>query len=317
MPAATPAKTLGFGYALAVVQAVLYAMMGIIGKYLYFTGLNPQQAIVLRFTMTFLILGAFLLIRRKQPLFSRNPLVYVQGVFFMGSALFYFLAVDETTAGLATALLYAYPAVVALLSTVVFKERFTLKIATAVILALAGIFAISGVVPGTIALSPVGVLYGVASCLAFAVCTVIGQKVVEKDEPLTITFSMTTVGVVMLLALFPATFPDMLHLTPLQLGLGASMAVFTTILPVVALLVSIRIIGATKASLISTSETPFSLLFAYLILGEVLTISQGIGCALIVASILAATMPSKRRILEMAKRDANGKDGAGGADAGA
>ena len=120
-------------------------MMGIIGKYLYFTGLNPQQAIVLRFSMTFLILGAFLLIRRKQPLFSRNPLVYVQGVFFMGSALFYFLAVDETTAGLATALLYAYPAVVALLSTVVFKERFTLKIATAVILALAGIFAISGV----------------------------------------------------------------------------------------------------------------------------------------------------------------------------
>ena len=280
MPTATPAKTLGFGYALAVVQAVLYAMMGIIGKYLYFTGLNPQQAIVLRFTMTFLILGAFLLIRRKQPLFSRNPLVYVQGVFFMGSALFYFLAVDETTAGLATALLYAYPAVVALLSTVVFKERFTLKIATAVILALAGIFAISGVMPGTIALSPVGVLYGVASCLAFAVCTVIGQKVVEKDEPLTITFSMTTV-------------------------------------PVVPLLVSIRIIGATKASLISTSETPFSLLFAYLILGEVLTISQGIGCALIVASILAATMPSKRRILEMAKRDANGKDGAGGADAGA
>ena len=304
MPTATPAKTLGFGYALAVVQAVLYAMMGIIGKYLYFTGLNPQQAIVLRFTMTFLILGAFLLIRRKQPLFSRNPLVYVQGVFFMGSALFYFLAVDETTAGLATALLYAYPAVVALLSTVVFKERFTLKIATAVILALAGIFAISGVMPGTIALSPVGVLYGVASCLAFAVCTVIGQKVVEKDEPLTITFSMTTVGVVILLALFPATFPDMLHLTPLQLGLGASMAGFTTI-------------GATKASLISTSETPFSLLFAYLILGEVLTISQGIGCALIVASILAATMPSKRRILEMAKRDANGKDGAGGADAGA
>ena len=74
---------------------------------------------------------------------------------------------------------------------------------------------------------------------------------------------------------------------------------------------------APKASLISTSETPFSLLFAYLILGEVLTISQGIGCALIVASILAATMPSKRRILEMAKRDANGKDGAGGADAGA
>ena len=295
-------KSLGFGYALAVGQAILYAMMGIIGKCLYATGMNPQQAIVLRFTMTFLILGAFLIIRRKQPLFSRSPLVYAQGVFFMGSALFFFLAVDATTAGLATALLYAYPAVVALLSTVVFKEKPTLKVAAAVVLALAGIFAISGIMPGSVTLSPIGVLYGIGSCLSFAICTVIGQKVVEKDEPLTITFTMTFVGVIMLAALFPGTFPDMLRLTPLQLGLGVSMAVFTTILPVVALLVSIKIIGATKASLISTSETPFSLLFAYLILGEVLTFTQGVGCALIVASIFAATMPSKRRILEMARR---------------
>ncbi len=311
MPAATPAKTLGFGYALAVVQAVLYAMMGIIGKCLYFTGLNPQQAIVLRFSMTFLILGAFLLIRRKQPLFSRNPLVYVQGVFFMGSALFYFLAVDETTAGLATALLYAYPAVVALLSTVVFKERFTLKIATAVILALAGIFAISGVMREP-SRSPRRrpVRRGVVPRLR----RLHGHRPeggrerraphhhLQHDH----RGSRHAAGAV------PRHVPRHAAPHPLQLGLGASMAVFTTILPVVALLVSIRIIGATKASLISTSETPFSLLFAYLILGEVLTISQSIGCALIVASILARRPCRASAVsLEMAKRDASGKGGAG------
>ncbi len=291
-----PAQKLALGYLLAVVQAILYASMGIICKYLYLTGMTPDQVMVLRFCMTFLILGAFLLAWRKQPLFSRNPLVYVQGVFFMGSALFFSLAVEETTAGLATALLYAYPAVVALLSGLVFHEKLTSRTAIAIILALAGIFAISGYLPGGgEALSPAGIMFGVGSCLSFALCNVLGQKVVHGEGPLTITFTMTAVGTVMLALMFPATFPEMIDLTGVQIGLGAAMAVFTTILPIALLLVAIKIIGATKASLISTSETPFSILFAYLILGEVLTALQGIGCALIIASILVVTMPVKKK----------------------
>lgn len=283
------------GYLLAAVQAVLYACMGIIGKYLYGTGLTPEQVMVLRFVATFVILGVFLVIWRKQRLFSRNPLVYVQGVFFMGSALLYFLAVDEVSAGLATALLYAYPAVVALLSTIVFRERLTAQTAAAVILALGGIFAISGIVGSAEgAISTAGILYGVGSCIAFAIYTVIGQKVIAKDKPLTITFSLTVVSLVMLVFMFPATFPDLLSFTPLQLGLGAAMAVFTTILPVVALLAAIKIIGATKAALISIAETPISLLLAYLMFGETLTALQGIGCALIVASIFVVTMPARK-----------------------
>lgn len=283
------------GYLLAAVQAVLYACMGIIGKYLYGTGLTPEQVMVLRFVATFAILGVFLAIWRKQRLFSRNPLVYVQGAFFMGSALLYFLAVDEVSAGLATALLYAYPAVVALLSTIVFRERLTTRTAAAVALALGGIFAISGIVGSAGgAISTAGILYGVGSCIAFAIYTVIGQKVIAKDKPLTITFSLTVVSLVMLVFMFPATFPDLLSFTPLQLGLGAAMAVFTTILPVVALLAAIKIIGATKAALISIAETPISLLLAYLMFGETLTALQGIGCALIVASIFVVTMPARK-----------------------
>ena len=237
------------GYLLAAVQAVLYACMGIIGKYLYGTGLTPEQVMVLRFVATFAILGVFLAIWRKQRLFSRNPLVYVQGAFFMGSALLYFLAVDEVSAGLATALLYAYPAVVALLSTIVFRERLTTRTAAAVALALGGIFAISGIVGSAEgAISTAGILYGVGSCIAFAIYTVIGQKVIAKD----------------------------------------------TILPVVALLAAIKIIGATKAALISIAETPISLLLAYLMFGETLTALQGIGCALIVASIFVVTMPARK-----------------------
>ena len=47
------------GYVLAVAQAVLYSTMGVAAKYLYGTGLSPEQVILLRFLGTVVGLGAF------------------------------------------------------------------------------------------------------------------------------------------------------------------------------------------------------------------------------------------------------------------
>ncbi len=64
-------RTVLTGYVLAIVQAVFYATMGIFGKLLYATGLTAQEAIILRFLATTVILGTVLLIWRKHALVSR------------------------------------------------------------------------------------------------------------------------------------------------------------------------------------------------------------------------------------------------------
>ena len=43
------------GYAFAVLQAVLYSTMGILGKLLYATGMDSQQVVILRFLCSILI----------------------------------------------------------------------------------------------------------------------------------------------------------------------------------------------------------------------------------------------------------------------
>ena len=70
---ATSGRSFAIGCALAVSQAILYSTMGIFGKLLYATGLTPQDVIILRYLCATVILGAFLLIWRKQPLVSRQP----------------------------------------------------------------------------------------------------------------------------------------------------------------------------------------------------------------------------------------------------
>lgn len=293
-------KTRAIGYALAIAQAILYSTMGVACKFLYGTGLNTGQVVSLRYFGTVLVLGAFLLIWRKYPLFSRRPIVYVQGFFFVLCTILYYLSVRELTANVATVLFYAYPPMVALMAAIVFKERPSARTIIALAISMFGIVLLSGIIAGIlgtedISFSPLGVAYGIGSCVAFAVYNIIGQMAVgKKDGPLTMTFSMCVVGVVMCVVAYPADIPTLVSVTPTQLSVALFMVVFNTIIPVVMLLEAIKRIGATMTSLIGISETPFAVLFAFVILGETLTGMQVAGSILVVLSILMVTLPSKK-----------------------
>lgn len=278
------------GYGLAVLQAVFYSTLGIFGKLIYATGLDAQQAVILRFLAATVILGIFMLIWRKQPLVSRQPAVYLQAIFFYLSSLFYFLAVERLTAGMTTVLFYMYPAVVAVAGVFVFKERFTASIAVSIILAIAGLVLVSGIVTGELILDPLGIAFGVVSCLAFAIYTILIQKTGRKEEPLTVTFTLSWTSLLASCIVFAPSIPTMFPLSFEQIGLGATMAILCTILPIFIYIEAVKRIGGTKSSLIGISETPFSLLIAFIVLGETLTLLQGIGSCLIIASIAVITI---------------------------
>lgn len=284
----------GVGYLIAVIQAILYAGMGVIGKFLYGTGLNPEQVTAIRFIGAVIIVGVVLIVRRK-PFFSRSPLVYLQALFFAASAYLYLVSVDYLTAGLATVIFYTYPAVVALMAVFALHEKLTIKTVAALVLAMVGIVLISGILaPQELRLSALGIVLAVAASIAFAIYMIIGQKTVAKDEQLTLTFTMSAVSALLCIVLFPTQLPALVHMDALQWAMGFAIALLCTVLPVFLLLAAIKRIGSTKASLISILETPFSLLLAFAVLGETLTGMQGVGCLLVVASIVVTTLPSRR-----------------------
>lgn len=292
------------GYGLAILQAIFYSALGIFGKLIYATGLNAQQAVILRFFSATVILGIFMLIWRKQPLISKQPSVYLQAIFFYISSLFYFLAVERLTAGMTTVIFYTYPAVVAVAGVFVFKERFSVSIALSLVLAIGGLILVSGVAAGEVVLDAVGIVFGIASCLSFAIYTILIQKTGRKEGPLTVTFTLSWTSFLASCIVFAPSIPSMLPLSLEQLGLGAFMAILSTILPIFIYIEAVKRIGGTKSSLIGISETPFSLLIAFLVLGETLTLMQGIGSCLIIASIAVITIAP---ILSLS-RNSSGED---------
>ena len=278
------------GYAAAIIQAAFYSTMGIFGKLLYATGMDAQSTVILRFTCTTIILGIFMLIWRKQPLISRQKSVYLQAVFFFISSCTYFFAVESLTAGMTTVIFYMYPVAVAVISLFAFHEKLSGSTVIALVVSIAGLIFISGIINGELVLDPVGILFAIIACLAFAIYTVLIQKTGRSEESFTVTFTLSWTSLLASCIVFAPSVPGMFSINAYQIGIGCLIALLNTILPIVLYIVSVKRIGGTKASLLGISETPFSLGLAYLILGEQLTVLQAIGATLIVLGIAIITI---------------------------
>ena len=289
-------STSTLGYTAGIVQAVLYATMGIFGKMLYACGLTPQLVMVLRFAFTVLFLGLFIAFFHERKFISRQPAVYVQSVFFFLSAWLYFLGVERMNAGLATVLFYTFPAVVAVLNVFVFHEHMTWRTVAALAFSLAGIVFISGVIsPDSITLDPLGIAFSVAGCVAFAVYSVLIQKTARVESSFTATFSISLVCLAASLVFFNAELAGLASIGVYELIVSCALAIFSTILPIILFIYAVGRIGATKAAIVSIAEAPSSLLLAYFVLGETISLFQGIGSCLVIASILIVTVKTSDR----------------------
>lgn len=283
------------GYAAGIAQAVLYATMGIFGKLLYACGLTAQLVMIMRFGCTVLFLGLFIAFFHGRKFLSHQPAVYVQSIFFFVSAWLYFLSVERMNAGLATVIFYTFPAVVAIMNVIAFHERLTWRVIVALALSLTGIVFISGVLtPEGLSIDPLGILYGIVACIAFAAYSVLVQKTARTESSFTATFSISLVCLVASLVLFNGEIGGLAGIGLYEIVLGCALAILSTILPIVLFIYAIGRIGATKASIVSIAETPSSLLLAFIILGETIDVLQALGSLLVIASIVVVTLKTSK-----------------------
>lgn len=283
------------GYIAGVVQAVLYATMGIFAKLLYECGLSAQLVMVLRFTCTVFFLGLFILFFYQRKFISKKPYVYVQSIFFFLSAWLYFLAVERVNAGLATVLFYTFPTIVAVINIFAFHEKLTARVAVSLLLSICGIVLISGVLsPHQETLDPLGIFFAIAACTSFAIYSVLIQKVGKTENPFTSTFTISLICLAASIILFFGELGGLATITVKEAALGSGLAIFATILPIALYIFAIGHIGSTKAAIISIIETPSSLVLAWLILGETIDALQGLGALLVVIAILSATLKPKK-----------------------
>jgi drug/metabolite transporter (DMT)-like permease len=211
----------------------------------------------------------------------------------------FFFALQHITASVATVLLYAYPAIVAMIEAVLDRRRIPLSRLGAIGLAFAGCALAAGILDGAVVVDTLGVVLALGAALAYALFTVLSDRLVGDRSRLVLmayTFALSAIGVsvVAVLAgesLVPAAWPVRLWVI---LGL---IVLFPTYAAVMLFLRGVRELGASQAALVSTMEPVFTVVLAVLVLGERLTFAQTIGATMVVGGIALAERP--RRVAEV------------------
>jgi drug/metabolite transporter (DMT)-like permease len=247
---------------------------------------------------TFLVLLIGLrLLRPRWLKVKRDDLLWLVG---LGASIgvfhiFWNLAVFLNGAAVATVQQAAMPAIVAIVAWLIWGEPLTGRKIVAIVLTFVGTVLVSGVnVLGEADLTLFGFLVGLGTPVTYAGWNLFIKKVRDGYNPFTTLTYGFGFGALVLL---PIQF-----FTPQPLGTPAS-----TLLHFVGLIIISTIGGftiytfalgrlqASVATILAMAEIPIVAVYAYVLLGERMTIDQAIGAVLVVAGVLMLSRRRKRQ----------------------
>jgi len=290
------------GYLIALVATVLWSTTGILISHLSRTFALPS--LVLAFWRDLFVslgmLAGLLLFSRGRFHLDRSHWGFM---IFYGLTLAIFnsmwtFSVQYNGAAVATVLAFSSPAMTAILSRIIFKEKIGWIKIISILLSLAGMIYVSGAYdPATWKLNLAGIVFGLLTGLFFAIYNLEGKHASDEhiDSWTALLYSFASATFFLLffnlgvdLFLGKPAFGEMLWLGSSLDGWG--ILFFLGVVPSLAgfglYTMSMRFIPATSANLVATLEPAFTAIWAFFFLGEILTGTQLLGGVLIFAGVI-------------------------------
>ncbi|HFL2406882.1 TPA: DMT family transporter [Clostridioides difficile] len=179
------------GYVFIAIAGLLWATLGLFGKFLMGNGLTSEQVAFTRLFFGFIVLGVYSSIRTPQILkISKKGIIYSVIIGIICQAMFnlcYFKAIDIAGVSIAAVLLYTSPLFLAIFSKICYKENITRSKLFSLILCFIGaIMAVTGGRLDFQCLNAFGLLLGVLSAIAYALMPTISKNALKEFSSSTI-----------------------------------------------------------------------------------------------------------------------------------
>ncbi len=285
------------GTILILIAAASWGLGGVAGQYLYQTmSLDPVWLVSVRQVIS----GAIFLLYAS---LNENILTILKEN-FTGIAAFSFIGVFGSQFGFyytislcnaATATVLQYMAPVFVMLWIAYKSRMwpEKRELLGIVFAITGVFLIAthGNID-TLVLSPLALSVGLYSAVTYAFYTIMPAQLLKKYST----------AVVLGWGQFLSGFGLAAFYNPLQqsyewsvdtAGAFAFLVFGATVLSFSCYMAGLKVIGPTKASLISCAEPLASIIAVVLLLGTVLTTEDLFGMACIIATVLMLSLPKK------------------------
>ncbi|MGD8193186.1 EamA family transporter [Herbiconiux sp. P18] len=297
------------GLLLALAAAAAFGTSGPFVKPLLDAGWSPAAAVAVRAFAGGLVLlpAALIALRGRWRLLAGSwKLVLLYGlVAVIGAQVFYFAAISRMPVGIALLIEYTAPILLVLLAWARTRIPPALLTIVGAVLSIAGLVLV--IDPSGAGLDALGIVFALLAALCLAGYYLIAALPAGELPPVTLVSAGLVVGG-LLLGLVGATglLPFTFSFDPVQLPVVGEVSwmvpmavvvlVATAFAYLTGILGAIRL-GSRVASFVGLVEVLFAVLFAWLLLGEVPTLVQLAGGALIVAGVVFVKLERERPLL--------------------
>lgn len=286
-----------------IASAACFATLAVLTRLAYAEGGRPLPLLSWRFAIAATLMMVLLALRQRGALIrGLRDLPRYAALSFTGygaASICFFFALQHITASVATVLLYAYPAIVALAEAALDRERIPASRLGAIGLTFAGCALAAGLLDATIVVNLLGVLLALGAALGYALFTVLSDRL-AGDRPrlvlMAYTFMLSALGVGLITVIVGEPLSPVGWSPALWVVLTLIVLV-PTYAAVMLFLRGVSELGASRAALVSTMEPVFTVVLAVAILGERLTVAQSVGALMVIAGIALAERP--RRLAEV------------------
>lgn len=286
------------GYPAGIITGITYGLNPLFAKPLMNAGASTEAILLFRYGIAVILLGAYLLLKKEnfRITLKQAGVLLSLGLLYTASSTFLFEAYKYIASGLATTLVFLFPAMVAIIM-VFLKVVPSWPVWLSIAATFAGVMIMTGGA-GAEKINPLGVWFSIASAFVYALFIVIinRSKVISSIPNSLLTFYALLTGTFFFIGRCLFSGAD------LMAGIDGGMAwcnliglaVLPTIVSTASLAVATRNIGATKASVLGVFEPITAILVGTLVFGEALTPNIIAGILISIVAVTFMIMLTKR-----------------------
>jgi len=282
-------KTKGILY--IILSASAFGIMPILAKLSYRGGANTYTTLFLRFFFAAIMLLYYLKTKGISMKLTKKQLILVLVIGIFGFTLTtssLFMSYNYISIGMASMIFYTYPSIVTLLAYTIYKEKIYARKIISLVISLIGIYILIN--SGSVNFNLKGIiLAGVAAVLYSLYVLGASHKEFKNINSYVLTFYISCASSIVMFIAAETTNNFDFHISFYALVAILLIAFISTVVALMAFLEGVRIIGPSKASILSTIEPIVSLTLGIIILGEPVSFRIIIGSMMIVMSVVILT----------------------------
>lgn len=275
-----------------LISGILWGCLGIFVRVLNAKGIDSMDVVFLRAIITAVAMFIYLLIINRKMLKIKLKDIWC----FLGTGIAsitffnfcYFKAVMVTSLSVAAVLLYTAPAIVMVLSFLLFREAFTKKKFIAVVMTFVGCVLVTGVFKDSQVITVQGILYGLGAGLGYALYSIFSRYALERGyHSLTITCYTFIVSAVVT-SFFANTNKvfEVAFLSPFYVAVSLALGIVCTVIPYILYTLGLTHVDNSRASIIASIEPVTATIVGVVVYRESIDIFEIIGIALVLGAMV-------------------------------